>query len=141
MSETIVFTGSLTVVTCWCGMRHAVPTELREFQLREHQNGRHKTVYCPLGHEYSPAGESKCHQLSRQLEAEKKRTAAAIASHDQTRAALREKDRELIAQKGVNTKLKKRVGNGVCPCCGRTFKQLARHMESKHPEYKTGDQP
>lgn len=30
-----------------------------------------------------------------------------------------------------------RVGAGVCPCCKRTFQQLARHMKCKHPKYRT----
>lgn len=25
-------------------------------------------------------------------------------------------------------------GAGVCPCCNRTFSQLSRHMQSKHPD-------
>ncbi len=37
--------------------------------------------------------------------------------------------------RGHLTRVRKRVGNGVCPCCGRTFKQFAEHMQSKHPEY------
>lgn len=31
-------------------------------------------------------------------------------------------------------RLKKRAGAGICPCCNRTFTQLARHMQAKHPE-------
>lgn len=27
-----------------------------------------------------------------------------------------------------------RIGAGICPCCNRTFSQLARHMQSKHPD-------
>jgi hypothetical protein len=34
--------------------------------------------------------------------------------------------------------VQKRVGNGVCPCCGRMFQNLFRHMGTKHPEYKEG---
>lgn len=26
-------------------------------------------------------------------------------------------------------------GAGMCPCCRRTFKQLAEHMKSKHPDF------
>lgn len=37
--------------------------------------------------------------------------------------------------KGVLTKVKRRVANGVCPCCTRTFTNLARHMASQHPEH------
>ena len=39
------------------------------------------------------------------------------------------------AQKAAKTKLIKRIKNGICPCCNRTFKQLAAHMKNKHPEY------
>lgn len=31
--------------------------------------------------------------------------------------------------------LKARVSHGVCPCCNRTFGDLARHMATKHAEY------
>lgn len=30
-----------------------------------------------------------------------------------------------------------RAKAGVCPCCKRTFKQLAAHMKTKHPQYAT----
>jgi hypothetical protein len=29
---------------------------------------------------------------------------------------------------------------GVCPCCNRTFQQLARHMKAKHPGYGPTDE-
>jgi hypothetical protein len=47
---------------------------------------------------------------------------------------LQKKDYQVRAARGQLTKFKKRVGRGVCPCCNRHFKDLARHMESKHPE-------
>ncbi len=37
--------------------------------------------------------------------------------------------------KGQVTKIKKRVHNGVCPCCNRTFTDLQRHMSTKHPDF------
>lgn len=36
---------------------------------------------------------------------------------------------------GQVTKLKNRVGHGVCPCCNRSFGNLARHIESEHPTF------
>lgn len=33
-------------------------------------------------------------------------------------------------------RLKKRVANGVCPCCTRHFTNLERHIKTKHPSYK-----
>jgi hypothetical protein len=32
-------------------------------------------------------------------------------------------------------KTKRRISHGTCPCCHRTFSQLAKHMTIKHPEY------
>lgn len=54
----------------------------------------------------------------------------------QERQKVRRKTRQLAAQKGVTTRIKNRISNGVCPCCRRTFKNLARHMKGQHPTYK-----
>ena len=64
-----------------------------------------------------------------------------MTDHDRYRmrlvvaASVRPETRRRAAAKGQLTKVKKRVGNGVCPCCTRSFTDLARHMESKHPAY------
>lgn len=39
------------------------------------------------------------------------------------------------AVKGVLTKVKRRVANGVCPCCKRTFANLHEHMKQQHPTF------
>jgi DNA repair exonuclease SbcCD ATPase subunit len=86
MPTTLQYTGQLVVVTCWCGMRHAVPQELRQ---------------------------------------------RAQAERD-----LREDtERRLSAQKAQTTKARKRAAAALCPCCNRSFVQLRRHMETKHPGY------
>jgi hypothetical protein len=54
---------------------------------------------------------------------------------DQMRADRNQAKRSLAAQKGVTTRIKRRVANGVCPCCKRTFQDLARHMAGQHPRY------
>lgn len=33
------------------------------------------------------------------------------------------------------SRIRERVKNGVCPCCNRTFENLARHMKTKHPDF------
>ncbi|WP_159103999.1 hypothetical protein [Rhodopseudomonas sp. B29] len=50
---------------------------------------------------------------------------------DQREAA----ERRAAAARGQVTKIKNRVGHGVCPCCNRTFANLARHMAGEHPGY------
>lgn len=32
-------------------------------------------------------------------------------------------------------RLRRRTAAGVCPCCNRSFVQLARHMKTKHPDH------
>lgn len=133
LNEVVV---ELVNVTCWCGMPHAVPAELRDKQKRDHANGKRQTaICCPLGHRYVISGESKCDQLEAELKRRETITQRERQRHDQTRAELRQTQRSLIAQKGVTTRLKNRAKNGVCPCCNRHFKNLARHMASQHPEF------
>lgn len=40
------------------------------------------------------------------------------------------------AQKGQNTRLKNRIAAGVCPCCNRSFQNVARHMAGQHPDFQ-----
>ena len=51
----------------------------------------------------------------------------------------REIDERLKCDKAAKTRLKNRVGKGVCPCCNRSFANLKRHMASQHPEF-AGDE-
>jgi hypothetical protein len=126
--ETMTFTGELTIVTCWCGIVYALPSDLRSHQLREHDAGRSHAIFCPLGHESIPSGESRAAKLERQL-------AAVRASHDQTQADLRETRNKLNAEKAVKSRLKNRIAKGKCPCCDGTFANLRRHMTRLHPEF------
>ena len=125
---------TLTVTRCWCGIEHAVPESLYRVQVRERDDeGRVKTpIYCPLGHQWFVSGESKSAKLERELARER-------AQNDQQQARLRDRlehtERSRAALKGQVTKIKKRVGHGVCPCCSRTFQNLATHMQQEHPEF------
>lgn len=129
-SETaVVYEGTLTILICWCGMRHAVPKELRRFQLRQHRNGETVIdIYCPLGHPHVPTGKSEVEKVREQLDAERRRVASLTSRFDQEQASHR-------ATKSQLTKAKNRAKAGVCPCCKRTFQQLARHMTTQHPEF------
>ena len=67
-TSTLRYSGDLTIVKCWCGIPHTVPTELRNHQLRQHADGHQVNVYCPLGHIYVVAGEPEAAQLRKRLE-------------------------------------------------------------------------
>jgi len=97
VSTAIQYGGTLVVEVCWCGMRHAVPSELQDFQQRQHNEGREVTaIYCPLGHTHVPAGEGKAARLQRQLEQQRQRANAERDLRIDTEHRLR-------AQKGATT--------------------------------------
>lgn len=120
-----------TIETCInCGVEFCV---LDFFQTRRREDKR--SFFCPNGHSMVYC-ESEADKLRKELDIAKK-----DADWQRQRRQQVEKDREavqrrLTAQFGENTKLRRRIGNGVCPCCHRTFKQVQRHMMNKHPDYK-----
>lgn len=94
------------------------------------------TFWCPFGHEqHFTEGESEETKLRR----ERDRLAQRVAEKDdeiKRQHELREAtERRLSASRGQITKIKNRVGHGVCPCCNRTFGDLHHHMATKHPTY------
>jgi hypothetical protein len=117
--STITYTGSLQTCSCWCGIQLAVPTTLYEHAKDDDKNH----IYCPLGHTFVFRDNNRV-----ALEAERRR-------HRATRELLHAEERSHVATRGHLTRQKKRIAAGVCPCCHRTFKQLARHMKAKHPDY------
>ncbi len=131
----LTYTGKLTVIKCWCGMRHAVPDELWEEARRKGK----REIYCPLGHSamYNSNPEmdrvrKECDDANERARRESDRVARLMAENDQLAASRR-------SIKGVVTKLKKRIVNGVCPCCKRAFTNLKAHMHTKHPDFANTD--
>jgi hypothetical protein len=124
MARTLSFTEQLMVVQCWCGMHHAIPEGLYDFQQRRHDDGeREVSVYCPLGHTHHPAGTSK---WATERKAREAAEARATSLADQLAAADKEAKR-----------LARRARNGVCPCCHRSFANVKKHMDNRHPTYQS----
>lgn len=96
------------------------------FKKTRHED--HRTFYCPNGHSQHYVGESDADRFERLYNAE-----------SQKLLPLRERlEAEKRAHEKTVKKLKrteKRAAAGVCPCCNRTFKQLAQHMESNHKDF------
>lgn len=88
----------------------------------------HKRFFCPNGHSLSYKQESREERLKRQLEATTRQLS-------RTQSRLGVTKRQKAAAKGQLTKAKRRIANGVCPCCNRTFSDLAAHMHCKHLDY------
>lgn len=102
-----------------------------DFMTRRRED--HEDFYCPNGHANVYRGptelEKERDRLKRRLELANARASAAT---DQAETA----ERRRRAQKAVTTKLRKRITNGVCPCCNRFFKPLFDHIRTEHPDYK-----
>lgn len=131
MSAVLNFSlGMKKVECCNCHMAFAMSEEF----YRQRRND-HESFFCPAGHRQYYSGKSEEEKLREQL-ADKERTLE--RERRRTKFAQDEsiaRFHQLNATKGVVTKMKKklaRVDNGICPECGRTVSQLARHMQSKH---------
>lgn len=113
-------------ICCACDLTFAVPDYWQAERRR-----RGDAFYCPAGHrQYYSEPENA--RLRRQL---KSALAQATHEYDQRQAA----ERSASAYKGQVTKLRNKIGRGQCPCCGKEFAHLARHMERQHPEYADGE--
>ena len=139
--NTQTYTDKLIVTYCCnCGMPFGLSAD---FHKQRKEDAR--SFYCPRGHQqyytHKERLEDKLRQAQQELtlaredidywqsEAEEQAGRATVAK------------RQAAAAKGQLTKVKKRVGNGYCPCCNRQFINMQRHMAAKHPEYKEGDTP
>lgn len=86
-----------------------------------------KVWYCPNGHGRSfNAHMSDAARLQEaQNKLERVSTENVILSREKQRVSSQFKQ------------LRKRVFNGVCPCCTRSFSNLLMHMRNQHPDYLT----
>ncbi|CAI9417222.1 hypothetical protein [Nocardioides sp. T2.26MG-1] len=110
-----------------CGVVFGIPKDL-EARRRED----HGSFYCPNGHSMVFSGLTQAEKEARAARERADRLSAALgAQRDQAEAARR----EAAEAKASEVRLRWRVGNGVCPCCQRTFRALASHVATKHPEF------
>lgn len=111
-----------TETCCACGVVFAMTADFMR-RRREKQDW----FYCPAGHaqHYTKSEETRLREeLSR-------------AHRDIDRAKQAEAEqRTKVAQiaKSYN-RVRQRIRNGVCPCCNRTFQNLANHMRTEHADY------
>lgn len=101
-----------------------------------------ETFYCPSGHSLVFNGRNKEDILREELEqkelAIKRKNEELARKNELLESVRRQRDRaerSSASYKGKLGSVKRRAAHGVCPCCSRTFKQLAAHMKTKHPEY------
>jgi DNA-binding XRE family transcriptional regulator len=105
-----------------CGQIFAMSKEFYDARQRDGA-----TWYCPSGHP----------RVFRETEAQRLKAELARAHTDVDRAREAEAmQRQKVAQISRSyQRVRTRIRNGVCPCCNRTFDNLARHMSTQHADY------
>lgn len=131
--ETFAGYTELEATTCGhCGIMYAAPRRMMDEGRRL---GEWKiTVHCPNGHPEG-WGDDPTAKAQRERDRARDEAAAQRAYRQQAEASARAQRAAATRARNERNKDRRRVANGVCPCCGRTFKQLARHMKSKHPDF------
>lgn len=116
---------------CVCDVRFAMTAD---FERRRREDRR--SFYCPNGHAQGFCGKTPAEREREAREAAERRAVALQAQIDQKNKSIEHLGRRLNASRGVTTRLKNRIKNGVCPCCNRHFKDLHRHMTTEHPDFR-----
>jgi hypothetical protein len=124
-------TVEMYLVTCYsCGVPFAIPSNLQ----RKFKDTR-ESFYCPNGHRqaYLKSTEEELRDkqqkelFQKNLEIQRlKRDSDGFQELWQNKI---KENKKLTLQK---KRIEKRIMAGVCPCCNRTFQNLAKHMENKH---------
>lgn len=136
--QTLTCKQNLRTETCYsCGVLFAMAEDFYQARLADKA-----MFYCPAGHGQHYTGKTEAQKLKEQLDEERRQRQSAeqrIAmwqdEYDQENKRAEKANRRAAAYKGHATRITKRAKAGVCPCCNRTFKQLAAHMASQHPQF------
>ena len=104
----------LITMECYkCCILFAVPNDFEDRRRKDHTG-----FYCPSGHCQSFTSETEEERLLKEAVVLRNRLATA------TKTARIETNRRLL--------MERRIRQGVCPKCKRSFSNVKRHMETKH---------
>ena len=130
MIETITKRIVFETSTCTCGLTFALPDDYLKSC-----RANNKSWYCPQCRAAWSYDKSKEQILQSKLDQAETRIANEQQRTRNAQAEAETHKRCAAAQKGAKTRLKNRAAKGVCPCCNRSFTNLRRHMENKHPDF------
>jgi hypothetical protein len=130
--DTMLMQGELIVVSCWCGIKHAVPSALYHHAKESSKN----EIYCPLGHIFVYR-DSDASALRKEKAVLERQLANALARERREQERRQATERTNRALKGHLTRWKRRVSNGVCPVagCKRHFPNVAEHVKTCHGDW------
>lgn len=103
-------------ITCFrCGVVFGVP----EHWLKSRREDK-ESFWCPNGHQQAFV-KSLVDQLRQERDSLRQQMSRVIDE--------REEQRKIVKR------LQKRAAAGTCPCCHRTFSNMATHMKKQHPDF------
>lgn len=123
-----------TICCCVCGMEFAVPDGWYRARLRG--DGGNRGFHCPNGHAQHFVGKTAEERLREELQRAEAKAAQERTLREAAERSATAQRAQTTKAKNENKRLRTRVANGVCPCCNRTFGNLARHMSAKHPDFQ-----
>jgi len=134
-SRKVVVEHTIHIIECCnCGVDFGIGDEYMAARRKDHD-----WFYCPNGHPQHYPQPSTEEKKAKADAAEVERLKRLVANERQYTESERNRrllaERQRAAAKGQVTKIKNRVGNGVCPCCNRTFVNLQRHIAGQHPDF------
>jgi hypothetical protein len=110
-----------------CGVHHAIPAAM--YDTLQKDGGY---WHCPNGHQRGfRTGTEKAEQekIRRERDQLKQDTARLHERIQEEKSRAEKAEKKLAAST-------KRAMAGVCPCCNRTFSNVQRHMQTKHPNVR-----
>jgi hypothetical protein len=126
----ITLSGEFDLLTCSCGATYALPTAFVKVRMDDHE-----TFYCPNGcAKYYPQ-ESDKEKLRREKEALEIQLYDSKRASEHWRENAEAEKRSKAAHKAHYTILKKKIKKGECPCCNKSFPDVAEHIKTLHPDY------
>lgn len=114
---------TITCIHTGCGLSFAVPK-----WWEQHRRKDHAWFYCPNGHQQHFVSETDEEKLRR----ERDRLKQEQARLEQELREANEKADSAVKRAAL---LRKRAAAGTCPCCQRTFSNMAEHMKKEHPSF------
>ena len=117
-------------ISCFkCNMLFAVDAAVRQEWL-----DKGTTFYCPNGHQQHYC-ESNLQRAEKERDRLKVKLTSQIQRTEWERQEVVNANNRTRSQKAAKTRIKNRIGAGVCPIksCHRSFQNLRKHMETKHP--------
>jgi hypothetical protein len=119
-----------------CGVQYALEKTYNDYRLKGGSGLGKQDLgwHCPNGHSLVFT-ETEADKLRRERDSLKQQQARLYERISEEQKRTEHEKNRANGYKGHATRITKRAKAGVCPCCNRTFKQLAQHMANKHPTF------